>query len=85
MKFLVWLLRILLFFVLLGFAVKNSGIITLHFFFGSSWHFPLVAVLLLFFAAGALAGVTAALGTYLMQRRELTRLRRQLDAHAKLQ
>lgn len=85
MKFLVWLLRILLFLVLLGFAVKNSGIITLHFFFDSAWHFPLVAVLLLFFAAGALAGVTAAFGTYLTQRRELTRLRRQLDAHAKLQ
>lgn len=76
----VWLLRAALFIVLLGFAVKNSNIVTLHFFFDSSWHLPLVAVMLIFFAAGAAVGVTAALSTFLRQRREIVRLRREAEA-----
>ena len=79
MKYLVWLLRIALFVVLFGFAVKNSGLVTLHFFFDAAWSLPLVAVMLLFFAAGALAGLSAALGSFLRQRGELVRLRQQLE------
>lgn len=80
MKYLVWLLRIVLFIVLLGFAVKNSGTVTLHFFFDAAWPLPLVAVMLLFFAVGAVAGLSAALGTFLRQRRELIRLRQELES-----
>ncbi|MBL8501803.1 MAG: LapA family protein [Rhodocyclaceae bacterium] len=80
MKYLVWLLRIVLFVLLLGFAVKNSGVVTLHFFFDAAWPLPLVAVMLIFFAAGAVAGLSAALGTFLRQRRELLRLRQALEA-----
>lgn len=83
MKFIVWLLRIVLFIVLLGFAVKNSSVVMLNFFFDAAWPLPLVAVMLIFFAAGALAGLSAALGTYLRQRRELVRLRQELDAVAR--
>lgn len=82
MKYLVWLLRIALFVVLLGFAVKNSGAVKLHFFFDAVWSLPLVAVMLLFFAAGAVAGLSAALGTFLRQRRENLRLRQELEAGA---
>ncbi len=78
MKYLAWLLRLLLFLVLLGFAVKNSGLVTLRFFFDAAWQLPLVAILLLFFAAGALAGLSAALGAWLRLRRELARLRQGL-------
>ena len=83
MKFLIWLLRIVLFVVLLGFAVKNSSMVTLHFFFDAAWPLPLVAVMLIFFAAGAIAGLSAALGTFLRQRRELVRLRQELEAGAR--
>ncbi len=83
MKFFVWLLRIVLFVVLLGFAVKNSSTVTLHFFFDAAWPLPLVAVMLIFFAAGAVAGLSAALGTFLRQRRELVRLRQELETHAR--
>jgi len=79
MKLLVWLLRGVLFVVLLGLAVKNSGVVTLHFFFDAAWSLPLVAVMLIAFAAGALAGLTAALGAWLRQRRELARLKRESD------
>ena len=83
MKYFVWLLRIVLFVVLLGFAVKNSSMVTLHFFFDAAWPLPLVAVMLIFFAAGAVAGLSAALGTFLRQRRELVRLRQELEAGAR--
>ncbi|MDT3736074.1 MAG: LapA family protein [Denitratisoma sp.] len=83
MKILIWLLRIVLFVVLLGFAVKNSSMVTLHFFFDAAWPLPLVAVMLIFFAAGAIAGLSAALGTFLRQRRELVRLRQELEAGAR--
>ena len=85
MKVFVWLLRLALFLVLLGFAVKNSSKVTLHFFFDAAWPLPLVAVMLIFFAAGAVFGVTAALGTFLRQRREIVRLKREADAMASRQ
>ena len=83
MKFFIWLLRIVLFVVLLGFAVKNSSMVTLHFFFDAAWPLPLVAAMLIFFAAGAVAGLSAALGTFLRQRRELVRLRQELESGAR--
>ena len=80
MKYFVWLLRIGLFVVLLGFAVKNNGMVTLRFFLDAAWTLPLVVVLLIFFAAGALAGLSVALGTFLRQRREIARLKKAIDA-----
>ncbi|MBV6476178.1 MAG: DUF1049 domain-containing protein [Rhodocyclaceae bacterium] len=85
MRYLVWLLRIALFVVLLGFAVKNSDVVTVRFFFDAAWPLPLVAVMLLFFAAGAVAGLSAALGTFLRQRRELVRLKRQPGSAERLE
>ena len=80
MKYFVWLLRIGLFVVLLGFAVKNNGMVTLRFFLDAAWTLPLVVVLLIFFTAGAVAGLSAALGTFLRQRREIARLKKAIDA-----
>ncbi|MBS3917160.1 MAG: LapA family protein [Sulfuritalea sp.] len=82
MNFIIWLLRVALFVVLLGFAVKNSGAVTLRFFFDSAWSLPLVVVMLIFFAAGAFVGLSAALGVFLRQRRETARLRKALDSGA---
>ena len=70
---------LLLFFLLFGFAIKNDQLVTLNFFFGSQWQLPLVFVILLTFAAGALLGVTATLASLVRQRREISRLRRQLE------
>jgi putative membrane protein len=82
MRILIWLLRAVLFLVLLGFAVKNSSVVTMRFFFDSAWQLPLVAIMLIFFAAGAVVGVTAILATFLRQRREIVRLKRELQAGA---
>lgn len=79
MRLVMWIFRLLLFFLLFGFAVKNDHLVGLHFFFGSSWQLPLVFVILAAFTAGALLGVTATFGSLLRQRREIGRLRRQLE------
>lgn len=79
MRFVMWIIRLLLFFLLFGFAVKNDHLVGLHFFFGSSWQLPLVFVILAAFTAGALLGVTATFGSLLRQRREIGKLRRQLE------
>lgn len=78
MRVLTWIVRIVLFFLLFGFALKNGEAVSLRFFFDTVWQAPLVMVLLSFFAAGALFGLLAASGLIFGQRRELLRLRREL-------
>ena len=75
MRILTWAIRFALFVVLLAFAVRNTEPVTLRFYFDLAWQAPLVALLLAFFAAGAVLGLIAMLGTFLAQRREISRLR----------
>jgi uncharacterized integral membrane protein len=77
MRYLGWIVKLLLFLVLLGFALKNTAPVEVRFFLSQSWQAPLSLVLFLFFAAGAAAGVAAALGVAYRQRRELEALRRE--------
>ena len=74
MRIVTWASRIALFVLLLAFAAKNTDPVTLRFYFGLAWQAPLVALLLAFFAAGTALGLIAMLGTYLSQRREISRL-----------
>jgi uncharacterized integral membrane protein len=80
MRILTWTIRIALFILLLAFAARNTETVTLRFYFDLAWQAPLVVLLLAFFAAGALLGLLAALGAVLRQRREASRLRRELRA-----
>ena len=77
MRILMWVIRLLLFFLLFGFAVKNDQLVDLRFFFGSEWSLPLVFVILAAFAAGAVLGVTATFASLLGKQREIGRLRRE--------
>lgn len=79
MKYLLWILRALLFLILLSFALKNDEPVVLHYFFGYEWHTSLILVLLLFFATGAAIGMLAILGTLLRQRREIAALKKELN------
>ena len=72
-----WLVRILVFLLLLGLAIKNSGAVTVHFFFSKGWEVPLVLLLLVSFGIGALAGASVAAVAVYRQRREIERLRRE--------
>ncbi len=78
MRFLSWISGILLFLLALGFAIKNSEIVTLHYYLGYQWQAPLVVVVATVFCTGAGVGVAATLGFAFRQRREILRLRREL-------
>ena len=80
MNYFLWLLRILLFLVLLGFAFKNTEPVTVRFYLGAEWESPLAFVLLAAFVLGAVAGLLASLGMVFRKRREAVKLRKQLRA-----
>jgi len=84
MPFLTWTLRLILFVVLLAFAVKNTDPVTLRFYFDLAWQGPLVVVLFGVLAIGALFGIAATAGKLVSQRREIARLRRELRQSASI-
>ena len=82
MRSLVWIARITLFILLLGFAVKNSDPVTVQYYFGQEWRAPLVFVLFLSLCVGTALGILASLGRLFRQRREILELKRELRSLA---
>ena len=80
MRIVTWTIRIVVFLLLAAFAAKNVEPVALRFYFDLAWTAPLIVVLLGFFAAGALFGVLALVGTLLRQRREISNLKNQKAA-----
>jgi len=80
MRVLAWILRVFLFLALFLFALKNTDPVSLRLYFDQVWQAPLALVLLVFFVAGAAVGVLATLATVFRQRREISRLRRELNS-----
>lgn len=80
MHALIWLLRGILFILLLGLAVKNSRDVELRFFFDAAWQLPLSLVLLVTLGAGVVLGLLALLPQIFRQRRRITQLQRQIDS-----
>ena len=78
MRVLTWGIRLAIFLFLLAFAARNTDPVTLRFYFDLALQAPLIVVLFAFFAAGALFGILALVGTLLRQRRELGLLRKRL-------
>ena len=76
MRALLWGFRIFIFLFLLAFALKNTGPVSVRFFFDTYWQAPLIIIVLAFFAGGAMLGVLSLLGTVFGLRREVSRLRR---------
>jgi len=76
MRLVTWAVRLLVFLLLVAFAAKNVEPVKLRFYFDLMIEAPLVAVLFAFFAAGALFGILALLGTLMRQRREISLLRK---------
>ena len=70
MRIIQWAFRAAVFFVLFAFALNNQHAVDLNWFFGFSSHAPMVLVVLVAFAAGAVVGVLAMLpGWWRQQRR----------------
>ncbi|MCB1957584.1 MAG: LapA family protein [Rhodocyclaceae bacterium] len=87
MRFLIWIFRIVLFVFLFGFAVKNDELVNVQFFLGEVRQFPLVFVMLAFFAGGAVIGFSVTLVSLFSKKREIARLKkqvRQLEREAEL-
>jgi lipopolysaccharide assembly protein A len=82
MQAFVWILRFIIVLVLLWFAVKNTGLVTINGLPDQSWQAPLVAVLLVAFVGGMVIGLLAWIPTVVRQRRELARLRKAEDQRA---
>lgn len=71
MNALIWLLRGILFIILLGLAIKNSGEVELRFFFDASWQAPLSLTLLVALSLGVVLGLLALLPLTIRQRRTI--------------
>lgn len=78
MNALIWLLRGILFILLLGLAIKNSGEVELRFFFDASWQAPLSLTLLVALSIGVVFGLLALLPLVIRQRRAVTALNRRI-------
>jgi len=80
MRYLVWALRLLVFVVVLMFALKNTQPVAVNFF--SEYviqEVPLIVVMLAVFVLGATLGLLLTVPASLRRRREVTRLRRDVE------
>jgi putative membrane protein len=82
MRYVLWVVKLALFAVALTFAIKNTDPVAVRYFLGQEWRAPLIFVLLVFFCLGAALGLLAALVQILRQRREISALKRELQARS---
>jgi len=52
-----WIIRVVVFFVLFAFAINNLQEATLHWMFGHEWQAPMTLIVLVAFALGVAVGV----------------------------
>lgn len=78
MRYLLWLLKFLLFVLILSFAVKNTDTVAVRYYLGYEWQAPLVLVLLVVFCLGVAIGIVANFTHTFRQRREIVALKRAL-------
>ena len=69
MRFLSWLFRAAVFFILFAFALNNQHEAQLKWFLGFEFRAPMVLMVLVVFAAGAVFGVLAMMPNWWRQRR----------------
>ncbi|MDQ5896773.1 MAG: lipopolysaccharide assembly protein [Pseudomonadota bacterium] len=69
MRFFSWLFRAAVFFVLFAFALNNQHEARIRWFLGFEFRAPMVLMVLVVFAAGALFGVLAMMPNWWRQRR----------------
>ncbi|CAM5779086.1 LapA family protein [Castellaniella caeni] len=79
MRYLVWLLRLVIFVIVLLFALKNTAPVDVGFFADHVvQQVPLIVVMLAAFVLGLVFGLLVAFSAVLRRRREINRLRREL-------
>ena len=76
MTYLGWIFKIVLFVLVLIFALRNTDVVTVRYYFGGEWQTPLVFALLVAFCVGVAVGLMATLTQLVRQRREIAALKR---------
>lgn len=71
-----WIVGIVVFLLLLLLSLQNADLVTVRFYHWFSWQAPLIFLLLIAFAAGALAGILSGLMRSTRLKRQIARLRR---------
>lgn len=80
MRYLVWALRLLVFIAVLLFALKNTEPVTVRFYADHLVsQVPLIVVMLATFVAGGLFGLLLTVPAGIRRRRELARVRKELE------
>lgn len=80
MRYLVWALRLLIFVVVLLFALKNTDRVNVYFFADHLIsEVPLIVVMLASFVVGAVFGLLLTVPGVMRRRREISSLRRELE------
>lgn len=80
MRYLMLIVKVVLFLLILSFAIVNTDPVTVRYYLGYQWEAPLVVVLLVAVCAGVLVGLLAGLFQALRLRREIAVLKRELSA-----
>jgi len=78
MRYVFLAVKLLLFFAIFGFAMKNDEMVVLRYYLGYEWHAPLVIYLFIFFSAGMVLGILASLSYIYKRRQEILFLKREL-------
>ncbi|MGN6578504.1 MAG: LapA family protein [Bordetella sp.] len=80
MRYLVWILRLLVFIAVLMFAVKNTDPVKVNFYADYAiQNVPLIVVMLATFVVGAVFGLLLTVPMAMRRRREASRLRREVE------
>lgn len=80
MRYLIWALRLLVFIVVLMFALKNTGPVEVNFYADYVLqNVPLIVVMLVAFVIGTIFGLLLTVPAAMRRRREAVRLRREVE------
>ncbi len=82
MRYVYFIIKLILFLALFGFALKNDETVILRYYLGHEWHAPLVIYLFIFFGGGVALGILASLGYIFKRRREISFLKRELRSRS---
>jgi lipopolysaccharide assembly protein A len=80
MRFIYFILSTALFILLLGFGLKNTEPVVLHYYLGIAWQAPLSLMILIILILGITAGIVALLPIFIKQRRDIVALNREIQA-----
>ena len=82
MKYLVWLLKVAIFFTFFAFALNNQQIVEVNFSFGTFWRAPLVLVVFVTFGIGLGLGVLLMMPHWWKKRSQIKLLKLQTNSPA---